>query len=270
MNPLLTIITPVFNSAKLLQSTIDSIKNQTYKNVEYIIVDGGSTDGTLDIINDNSQMVSVLISEKDSGMYDALSKGLKVAKGDFICYLNAGDILYPDAASKVVKFLSENKLDWVTGYISECNESNEITKIDLPFRYKTHLIQRGMYGKYLPYIQQESTFWSKKLIDTIDFDKLRSLRLAGDYYLWYCFSKESKLEILKTPLGAFKKHEGQLSEDLHRYWKEVGEFTEPSNLFNKFEVLLEGLYWLLDVRVREKLVSTNWRFDHAKHQWMKK
>lgn len=270
MDKLLTIITPVFNSSSLLQSTIDSIRNQSYKNIEYIVVDGGSTDGTLEVIESNVQFVDLLISEKDEGMYDALAKGLKIAQGDFICYLNAGDLLYPDAASKAVSFLSETSVDWVTGYISECNVSNEITKVDLPFRYKSHLIQKGMYGKYLPYIQQESTFWSRKLNEAIDFEKLKSLRLAGDYYLWSCFSRKCSLEILKTPLGAFKKHEGQLSENLTNYWQEVEEFSESPSLLNRFEVFFEGLFWLLDSRVRERLISTSWKFDHVKHKWLKK
>jgi glycosyltransferase involved in cell wall biosynthesis len=270
MDKVLTIITPVFNGVALLKSTIESINEQTYKNIEYIVVDGKSTDGTLALLEENSQIISKLISEKDTGMYDALSKGLEIATGDYICYLNAGDILYPDTACKMVKFLTENDVDWVTGYRSECNENNEITKIDLPFRYKTSLIQKGVYGKYLPYIQQESTFWSKKLIGTIDFQKLKSFRLAGDYYLWHCFSKQAELEVIKTPLGIFKRHEGQLSENLVSYWNEVGLFAEPSNILTIFEVLKEGLLWILDVRIREKLINQSWHFEHVQRKWKKK
>lgn len=269
MNKVLTIVTPVFNSAKLLKSTIDSITTQTYKNIEYIVVDGNSTDGTLEILKQHSHVISQLISETDTGMYDALSKGLENATGDFICYLNAGDILFPDAAYKAVRFLSETGLDWVTGYKSECNENNEITKVDLPFRYKNNLIQKGVYGRYLPYIQQESTFWSKKLLEDIDFNKLKSLRLAGDYYLWYCFSKKSNLAIIKTPLGVFKRHEGQLSENLQSYWGEVDLFTQPANFFTPFEILKEGIFWILDSKVRDKLTNQNWYFQHALGKWVK-
>jgi glycosyltransferase involved in cell wall biosynthesis len=270
MDKVLTIITPVFNGLELLKSTIESIKKQTYKNIEYIVVDGESTDGTLELLEGNSKIISTLISEKDAGMYDALSKGLEIATGDYICYLNAGDILYPDTAYKIVNFLSENDVGWVTGYRSECNENNEITKIDLPFRYKNNLIQKGVYGKYLPYIQQESTFWSKKLIENIDFKKLKSFRLAGDYYLWYCFSKQAELEVIKTPLGIFKRHEGQLSENLISYRNEVDSFVKPLNLPAIFEVLKEGVFWLLDVRIREKLVNQSWHFEHTVRKWVKK
>ena len=81
--PLITIITVVFNGDKYLQETIDSIKKQNYKNYEFIIIDGGSTDKTLQIIKNNSSMIDYWISEKDEGIYDAFNKGLNLAKGDY-------------------------------------------------------------------------------------------------------------------------------------------------------------------------------------------
>lgn len=267
MMPLVTIVTPVFNGAELLKDTLDSIKRQSYQNIEYIIVDGGSTDGTLDLISGYEDMVNHVISEHDDGMYDALAKGLRVANGEIICYLNAGDMLYDKAVEVIVNIFTENNIKWITGFRSVCNDDNVITRVELPFRYKPHLIKQGVYGKWLPYIQQESTFWKKELLEYVDLDKLKTFELAGDYYLWYCFSKKSTLEVVKTPLGIFKKHEGQLSESIEKYWGEIETFTAKKNIITIFEIVYESFFWVLDSKIREKLVKNIWCFDFEKEKW---
>jgi glycosyltransferase involved in cell wall biosynthesis len=88
---LVTVITVVYNGEKYLQQTIDSIRNQTYKNIEYIIIDGGSTDGTLDIIESNLDVVTKYISEQDRGLYDAMNKGISLANGELIGTINSDD-----------------------------------------------------------------------------------------------------------------------------------------------------------------------------------
>lgn len=80
----------------MLEDTIQSIVTQTYKNLEYIIVDGGSTDETLDIIHKYQEHITTVISEPDQGLYDAMNKGIKLATGDYLCFLNAGDGLHED------------------------------------------------------------------------------------------------------------------------------------------------------------------------------
>ena len=96
LHPKFSIITVTYNAAKVLEDTIQSIVTQTYKNTEYIIVDGGSTDGTLDIIQKYKEHIHTVVSEPDKGLYDAMNKGIKLATGDYICFLNAGDGLHED------------------------------------------------------------------------------------------------------------------------------------------------------------------------------
>ena len=107
-----SIITATYNSDATLIDTLLSIEKQSYQDIEYIIVDGASTDNTILIINNNSTRVSKLVSEADKGMYDALNKGISMATGDIIGFLHSDDLFaYPDAISEVVETFRENECD---------------------------------------------------------------------------------------------------------------------------------------------------------------
>ena len=93
-NPLITIITVVLNGEKFLDKTIQSVINQNYKNLEYIVIDGGSTDGTTKIIKKYGSKINYWVSEKDNGVYDAMNKGINKATGEWINFMNAGDEFY--------------------------------------------------------------------------------------------------------------------------------------------------------------------------------
>jgi glycosyltransferase involved in cell wall biosynthesis len=98
--PLVSIITVVFNGEKVIPRTIDSIRKQAWKNFEYIVIDGNSKDNTLDILRLNEDIITYWQSEPDKGLYDAMNKGLKTAKGYYVCFLNAGDQLYDENTLK--------------------------------------------------------------------------------------------------------------------------------------------------------------------------
>ena len=93
-NPVFTIITVTYNAAQWIERTIQSVISQTYPSIEYIIVDGGSTDETMDIITNYKLQITKSISESDKGLYDAMNKGLKLATGDYVWFINAGDRIY--------------------------------------------------------------------------------------------------------------------------------------------------------------------------------
>lgn len=106
---LISIVTISYNSSETIQKTIDSIRNQTYKNIEYIIIDGGSTDGTLEIIKKNTDVINVWVSEKDDGISDAFNKGVSLAKGYLIGILNSDDWLESDALENISScYIDEN------------------------------------------------------------------------------------------------------------------------------------------------------------------
>lgn len=100
--PLLSVITVVFNNVKDIERTMLSVLNQTYPKIEYIIIDGKSTDGTVEIIEKYQERLAVFISEKDAGIYDAMNKGLALATGDYVIFMNSGDEFYEKDTVKTV------------------------------------------------------------------------------------------------------------------------------------------------------------------------
>ncbi|MGY6275598.1 glycosyltransferase [Methylomonas sp. MgM2] len=122
--PLVTIVTVVYNNENMLQRCINSVRQQSYSNVEYIIIDGGSDDGTLKVIRDNLNIIDYFISEPDSGIYSAMNKGLELAKGEYICLLNSDDFYSPEFLSKTIEAAKHyrDKVDIIyTDYFSGAN-----------------------------------------------------------------------------------------------------------------------------------------------------
>ena len=125
----ISIITVCYNSAKTIEKTFDSVASQTYKDIEYIVVDGGSKDETLNIIERYQSTITKYISEKDNGLYDAMNKGIKMATGDYIGIINSDDTLYSsDVIERVVDFLKQNPVDASIGNIIQHNEEGEIKR----------------------------------------------------------------------------------------------------------------------------------------------
>lgn len=116
--PLVSIITVVYNGAATIEQTIQSVINQTYQNIEYIIIDGSSTDGTQDIVNRYKDNIAYFVSERDEGLYDAMNKGIRNASGDVIGIINSDDWYELDAVSKVVEaFVSDDEVGLVYGNV---------------------------------------------------------------------------------------------------------------------------------------------------------
>ncbi len=142
----ISIITATYNAEKTLETAIQSVINQTYPHIEYIIIDGGSTDNTLQIIEKYKPFISHLISEKDNGIYDALNKGIDLAKGDIVGVLHADDIFYDDySIETIAKAFHKNDVDAVYGDL-EYVQSTDVSKIVRYWQskpFKKHLLKFG-------------------------------------------------------------------------------------------------------------------------------
>jgi glycosyltransferase involved in cell wall biosynthesis len=132
MKPVFSIITVTYNASQWLEQTIRNVLSQSYSGIEYLIIDGGSTDGTIDIIKQYESGLSYWISEPDKGLYDAMNKGLEAAKGDYVWFINAGDRLYDGkTAEYIVDGIQKNDLpDVIYGETRIMNENGK----DLGFR----------------------------------------------------------------------------------------------------------------------------------------
>ena len=176
----LTIITVVFNGAKTIKHTIESVLNQTYKNVEYIVIDGKSSDNTMDIVNEYKDTIDTIISEPDKGLWDAINKGIGLATGDIIGLLHADDF-YTDekVLQRVVSKLEESKTDTLFADLLYIKDDN----LDLVLRYfsaKNFTPKKLTYGLMPPH----PTFFVKKSVYEQYGTYRTDLKIASDYEMF--------------------------------------------------------------------------------------
>lgn len=186
---LISIITVVFNGEKYLEETIQSVINQTYENIEYIIIDGGSMDGTVDVIKKYEDKIDYWISEKDNGIYDAMNKGILAASGAWINFMNAGDSFYNNEVLENVFFKNDlENIDLLYGNYAVKDENNLILiHVDV----KDYSDKRN-----IPFCHQ-SLFVKSSLLKTNLFDL--QFKIAADYDQ-YLRLKFKDVKILHLPL----------------------------------------------------------------------
>jgi glycosyltransferase len=170
----ISIVTATWNSEKTLQDCINSISSQTYKNIEYIIVDGESKDGTLSIVQHNKSQVDKFISGKDDGIYDALNKGFKLATGDIVGILHSDDFYYENSVlDSVVEKFSDPSVDYVYGDIQMINSKGDQVRY-----WKAGLLDQGkINSKQIPH---PSIFLSRRLIEKLDPPFDPTYKIAAD------------------------------------------------------------------------------------------
>ncbi|MCI4642361.1 MAG: glycosyltransferase [Flavobacteriaceae bacterium] len=183
----ISIITISFNATVTIEKTLQSVANQSYKNIEHIIVDGGSSDSTLDICHSYSH-VSKIISEPDKGVYDAFNKGLKLATGNVVGFLNADDVFFNEnAVQEIVNAFSANKTDIVYGNLDYVNEEGKVVRNWISKPYEKGLVKKA-------WMPAHPTYYCKKEV----YDRLGgyndSFKIGGDFELCLRF-----LEVHEVP-----------------------------------------------------------------------
>ena len=198
----ISIVTPSYNLGGYLEQTIDSVLSQGYPELEYIIIDGGSTDNSVEIIRKYEKHLAWWVSEPDNGMYDALSKGFSKSSGEIMGWINSDDCYYPDAFATLNKLFSDlPEIQWVTGAGSIINEDGLVVKTEPSQKWSKYLYYIGKYG----FVQQESTFWKRGLWQQAGGRLDTMLNLAGDMELWARFFRYQKLYSVPIPLGKFRR-----------------------------------------------------------------
>jgi glycosyltransferase involved in cell wall biosynthesis len=215
--PRISIVTPCFNSEKYLESTINSVLGQQYPNLEYIIIDGGSTDATIDIIKKYERDLSYWISEKDNGIYDALNKGFaKMAGGEtdreggIMSWIGSDDLYHPKAFWTIAEiFSSFQEIQWLVGPETTYDEQGRTTNVQESQRFTRYDFLDGDYR-----LQQESCFWRRSVWEAAGARLDASLKYAGDFELWIRFFRHAKLHVTNALIGGFRQRSAnQLSLD---------------------------------------------------------
>jgi glycosyltransferase involved in cell wall biosynthesis len=155
--PLVTIITPTYNSQKRLKRSIESVLNQSYENIEYIIIDGASTDGTVAILKEYDNQIDYWISEPDGGIYEALNKGLSVAKGEYVAILNGDDFYEHFAVEESIKAIEKSGADYSIASVQFVDKKIVISPIyplvegkvyqDMPYPHVTAFVPKRVYDE---------------------------------------------------------------------------------------------------------------------------
>ena len=204
--PTISIITPSFNQAEFLEECIESVLGQGYPHLEYVIMDGGSTDGSIEIIKKHEKHLAYWQSCPDGGQYRAVAEGFLHTTGEIMAWINSDDKYHPLAFAKAACVFADNPaIRWLTGRMSYWNADGDLDRVAEnlpPFSRRKGL--EGHFNK--PYIQQESTFWRRSLWEESGSELSSSLKLAGDLELWVRFFRFASLHTVDTLLGGYRYH----------------------------------------------------------------
>ncbi len=222
--PKISIVTPSYQQAAFLRHTLDSILEQQYPDLELIVIDGGSTDGSVDILRAYEPHLTYWESAPDRGQAHAINKGLARASGAVLTWLNSDDVLLPGALAAVGEvFATYPPIEWLTGQPANLGSDGVLRTTPLKTGRFRGLIRRGWYhGRALGFIRQEGTFWRRELWERAGGQLDEALHYALDADLWRRFAQHADLVSLDRPLAAYREHPTQKTAQIDRYYAELG------------------------------------------------
>jgi glycosyltransferase involved in cell wall biosynthesis len=210
----LTIVTPSYNHAHFIERTIESVLNQAYPDLEYIVMDGGSTDGTVEILKRYADRLTWR-SEKDRGQSDAINKGLRMATGDIVAFLNSDDRYEPGALAKVARYFDQNpETAWAYGKCRIINEHD--AEIRRPITWYKNLLSRSYsYRKLLAenYVSQPATFWRRSVHDEVGYLN-EDEHYVMDYEFWLRLGQRYPAGVIDDYLASFRMYDASKSGSL--------------------------------------------------------
>lgn len=221
----ISIVTPSFNSAHYLEKTILSVISQDCKALEYILVDGGSSDESPRVIAKYSSRIHWSCSEKDDGQYHAINKGFEHSSGEIMGWLNSSDLYLPWTLKVVAEiFTKYPQVEWISSLQQTSLTSRESYSARKNHGFSAKKFGRGLLGSATNanFIQQETCFWRRSLWEKIGGQISSQYRYAGDFWLWSQFFQHAKCTGVDAPLAVFRFHEDQRSGNA-RYLEEVTE-----------------------------------------------
>ncbi|PHS52269.1 MAG: glycosyl transferase [Lutibacter sp.] len=240
----ISIITVCYNSAGTIEKTIQSVAAQTYKNIEYIVVDGNSKDDTVAIIKNYDTVITKWISEPDKSLYDAMNKGVEMATGDVMGILNSDDTFFNNTVlADIAKFHSENKIDASVGNIVQHNEEGKIIRTYSAAKWHPSKLKIG----FMP--AHPAIFFKRELFKKFGNYPL-DLIIGADYELITRFFLKNKITWKYSGITTTAMLVGGLSSSGFKSYqlisKEIGEALERNNIkYNSLMIHLRGFWKLL-------------------------
>lgn len=243
---LVSIILPVFNGEKYIESAVRSILNQTHENIELIVINDGSTDATLDICSRLSTIDKriVLISRDNQGLVKSLNEGISKAKGDYIARMDADDVSLPSRIEKQLKVITEDGVEFCFTSVDLIDEKDkQIGRVS--YTVSKHVLKAKMLVSCCFY--HPTVMFSRKIIEELYYDE--SYYLAEDYELWSrLINKGYKATVIKSPLLKYRVHNNSVSQEFSERQLSVNAKVLCRN-FNEIGVIhrYETLYKLSHV-----------------------
>jgi len=198
----ITIVTPCFNHVRFIRATIESVLSQNYSNLEYIVIDGGSTDGSAEIIKEYEPRLSFFVSEKDTGHGNALNKGFKRSTGEIMAWLNSDDKHMPRALQTVATIFQQHPdVNWIVGTNGWWNDQGTMVSTINVFK-NLHDFLSGDFA----WIQQESVFWRRSLWEKAGGTINEDYKLMVDGELWTRFFLHDELYHAHCLLSGYRMH----------------------------------------------------------------
>ena len=239
--PKISIITPSFNQAEFLERTLLSVHDQGYSNLEHIVIDGGSTDGSVDIIKKYQSRLAYWVSEPDKGQVDAINKGLKRATGEWVAWQNSDDIYYPGAFHGLAKAASQNSgVDLIIGNMMLIDQADRNLR-DIHYVVPTYksLLAEGMV------LTNQAAFWRRSVHNEISWLN-ESLHYSFDYEWFLRLIKGRKAAHVNETWGGYRLHEATKTNNFEeRFIQERKEIMQgrmlPAWLKRLYQVRRLGL-----------------------------
>ena len=241
------IVTPNLNMGKYLEETIQSVISNMLPGDEYYIIDGGSSDDSLDIIKKYEHIITGWVSEKDKSYSDAVSKGFDKTNLDYLCWIACGDLLLPDSLKNAYEIFSDNNPDFIYGDNIYIDNEGLIIQISNGRAYNITALM--YYGNWLPL--QDACFWKRSLylkVGGLDGD----LRYAADYDFFLKMSIAGKSLYAPFVFSAFRKHSGQISMKHQNSYRNEQKASRKRVLNFKYNIIDHIKYYLY-ARIRARI-----------------
>ena len=251
--PKISIITVSYNAVATIEQTILSVINQTYLNIEYIIIDGGSTDGTIDIIKKYKDKISYWVSEPDNGIYDAMNKGIDMATGEYIYFIGADDCLVDFEIMKTVaEYLEKAKDMDVLGGSVWCVDE----QLGLQFPYKIQFDINDIYAGYR--IPHQGTFIKRTILKKNHFNTAYKIVADYDLFLKLYFNRKIRMQYIDKKIAYYANSgvssiqiEKRITEDI----KVMQNYNIPKNVIEKYKMSYKKNYKAILKNILKRLVS---------------